>query len=297
MFNEKKIRVEITKYSTSIAGINLLTNFGSGEKYVFDGMKVNCRIQKVPATCGYTASIDIYGVNQQELSSITNIAWIQGKIVPMSVRIYADDGKGYITVFEGGVMEAVPNYKNVPDVSIHIESSMMVYPNQEKVPPISLEQGTIISDACRKLCSVYGYGCVVSPEVNLMFWKGGTKKITQRSFGECVRELCRITGLEYAMKNNSVVFYEKGIGTRTTYTFGPNDYVGYPTFEQFGISIQLDDVTSSINCGDVFKISGSVVPNADGYWVVNKIEYKLETWKKNGAWNMIVHGTRTVLNG
>lgn len=297
MFSEKKVRVEITKYTTSVEGGSLLTNFSSGETYVFDGMKVSCQIQKVPATCGYVASIDIYGVSQQELSSITNIAWIQGKIVPMSVRVYADDGNGYVTVFEGGVMEAIPNYKNVPDVSIHIESSMMVYPNQKKVPPISFVQGTIISDICKKLCSSCGYGCIVSPELNLMYWKGGPKSLTQRSFGECVRELCRIAGLEYAMKNNSVVFYEEGVGTRTTYTFGPKDYVGYPTFEQFGISIKLDNVTSSINCGDVFKISGSVVPNADGYWVTNKIEYKLETWKKNGAWDMILHGTRTALNG
>lgn len=296
MFSKKRLKVVISKWQTTVIGGVNIVDFGKSTQYTFTDAKISCTIKKVPATCGYTASIDIYGVSQTSLNQITNIAWIQGQITPMGVTIYADDGNGFVQVFEGGVMEATPNYQNVPDVSIHIESSMMVYPNLKKVPPISLTKNTIISDFCKELCSKYDYGCKTSPELSLMFWKGTTKEFNQKDFGSRIKELCRVAGLSFTMGNNSVEFYKRGEGVRRVWNLDKTQYDGYPTFKNTGMTLRVHHITTKMNCGDGIRITGSIVPQANAYWEVISMSYKLETWKENGAWDIDIHCIRVVEN-
>lgn len=291
MFSHKRLRVEISKYKTSF--INGEEVLGSKTSFIFDDFRINCKIKKVPATCGYTATVDIYGVSQQHLNQITNIYWINGKVTPMSVRVLADDGNGYVTVFEGGVMMAVPNYNSVPDVSIHIESSMMAFPNLDKHPPTNLSPGSLISDVCKSLCSTYNLKADPAPELNVPYTGTVTKQLNQKSFGARVRELCRLADLEFAYRTNTVVFYKRGKGKRKGWKLTPSKYIGYPNFETFGISVKTENVTTNYNCGDAFTISGSIIPQANATWIINSIEYDLDSRKEGGKWELKMHGTRT----
>lgn len=294
MFSNKKLRVSITHYQgviTALGEIN--TDWFSGQTIVFEDFKINCNIKKTPSTCGYTASVDIYGVSQESLDDITTIAWIDGVIKPKKIRIEADEGNGYVTLFEGGIMEAVPNYEKVPDVSIHIESSMLVYPNIMKAPPLTLERGTSIFNFCKALGNAYNISCYPELPLTPIFpiWNGGTKIFNQESFGDRLDEFCRIAELEYAFKTFGVRIYKKGTPLVKDFYFTPENYVGYPSFENFGISLS-SDVLYDVDCGDRINVSGSIVGPANGTWVVNVIEYKLQTRTPSGVWQMILHGTR-----
>lgn len=294
MFSEKKLRVEITLYEYSMnAKKEMVIDFATGKTLVFDDYAIDCKIKKVPSTCGYTASLDIFGISQESIGQITTIAWIDGMIRPRQIRIYADDGDGYSLLFEGGIMEAVPNYTKAPDISIHIESSMLVYPNLESVPPISLERGTSIFSFCLRMFAPYSMTCIPSPLLMTKFWTGGTKVFAQNSIGQRLLELSRVANLEYFFTTSGVRIVPKGTDIQKTFDFTPNDYVGYPTFENFGIVISLDWL-NDINCGDKFKITGSVVDYANSTWVVNTIDYHLQSRKPNGAWQIKVHGTRII---
>lgn len=289
MFSEKKVKIEIILYDYKSLNGETVTNFKSGKVLTFENYRVNCKILKVPSCAGYTASIDIYGISEQNLEQMTMIAWINGEIVPRGVKIYADDGRGYQILFEGGIMEALPVYKEVPDVAIHIESSMLVYPNLMKVPPISLTNGASIPLFCQQLCSAYGVACDVDDSVK-QSWNGGTIVFNQDNLGDRLDALKNI-GLDYVFRNGVFVF---AVGAETTrkWFFNPQNYVGYPTFETFGICIETADVTSKINCGDIINIKGSDIAVACGDWQVNKIEYNLQPRKPNGEWSMKIHTTR-----
>lgn len=291
MFSEKKLKVEITLYEYSLNRLKeRVIDFSTGKTLIFDNYAINCKIKKVPSTCGYTASIDIFGVSQESIGQITTIAWIDGEIRPRQIRIYADDGNGYSLLFEGGIMEAIPNYSKVPEVSIHIESSMLVYPNLELVPPISLERGTSISTFCISMVTPYGMTCIPSVELSKP-WLGGTKIFAQKSLGERLEELSKIANLDYFFTTSGIRIVPAGGDTRRTFEFTPDSFVGYPSFENFGIIIQLDTL-DDINCGDKMIISGSIVAPANASWVVNAIEYNLQARKPNGVWQIKVHGTR-----
>lgn len=289
MFSEKKVKVEVILYDYKTLNGETVTNFSSGKVLTFENYRVNCKIDKVPSSAGYTASIDIYGVSQRNLEQMTMIAWINGEIVPRGVKIYADDGNGYQILFEGGIMEATPVYKGVPDVAIHIESSMLVYPNLMKAPPISLRNGTSIPLFCQELCSKYGVACDIDESVQ-QTWNGGTKTFDQDNLGDRLDALKNI-GLEYTF-GAGVYIFATGAETRKRWYFTPANYVGYPTFETYGICIETADVTSKINCGDVINLKGSDIVVACGDWQVNKIEYSLQPRKPNGDWSMKIHTTR-----
>lgn len=289
MFSEKKVKVEVILYDYKTLNGETVTNFSTGKVLTFEDYRVNCNIEKVTSSAGYTASIDIYGVSQQNLEQMTMIAWINGEIVPRGVKIYADDGNGYQILFEGGIMEALPVYKGVPDVAIHIESSMLVYPNLMKVPPISLKNGTSIPLFCQELCSKYGVACDVDISA-MKTWNGGTKLFDQDNLGDRLDALKDI-GLDYNF-GAGVYIFASGAETRKRWYFEPANYVGYPTFETFGICIETADVTSKINCGDVINLKGSDVAVACGDWQVYKIEYSLQPRKPDGDWSMKIHTTR-----
>ena len=289
MFSEKKVKVEVILYDYKALNGETVTNFKSGKVLTFENYRVNCKILKVPSSAGYTASLDIYGVSKNHLEQMTMIAWINGEIVPRGVKIYADDGNGYQILFEGGIMEAVPVYKEVPEVAIHIESSMLVYPNLMKAPPISLSNGTSIPVFCQQLCSAYGVACDVDESASYS-WSGGTHTFNQDNLGDRLDALKDI-GLDYVFGAGVYVF-AKGASTTKKWFFTPAHYVGYPTFETFGICIETADVTSKINCGDIINIKGSDVTVACGDWQVCKIEYNLQPRKPNGEWSMKIHTFR-----
>ena len=240
MFSERKIKVEITLYDYKIfSNGNLITDFSSGKILTFDNFRTDCKINKVPSSSGYTASVDIIGVSKESLEQMTMMAWLSnGQIKPRGIRIYADDGEGYYTLFEGGIMEAVPVYKNAPDVAIHIESSMLVYPNLKGVPPISIRTGTNISSFCKELCRLYNVNCTTDSSINEI-WTGGGKTFNGESLGDRLDALKDI-GVEYIFWSSGVHCYKKGISQRREWFFNPSNYNGYPTFETFGICIETD---------------------------------------------------------
>ena len=289
MFSEKKVKIEIILYDYKTLNGETTTNFSSGKVLTFENYRVNCKIVKVPSSAGYTASVDIYGVSKQHLEQMTMIAWINGEVIPRGVKIYADDGKGYQILFEGGIMEAIPVYKEVPDVAIHIESSMLVYPNLMKAPPISLTNGASISLFCQQMCSAYGVACSFDESAN-QTWAGGTVVFGQDNLGDRLEAL-KSFGFDYNFGAGVYVF-AKNANISRRWFFTPADYVGYPTFETFGICVETADVTSKINCGDVINIKGSDVAVACGDWQVNKIEYNLQPRKPDGEWSMKIHTTR-----
>ena len=297
MFSSKRLKIEVTLYDYKM-GESLSVGFARGKTLIFDDFRIDCKIKKTPSSSGYTASVDIYGVSKEHLEQMTTLAWLSnGFIPPRKIRIYSDEGEGYHTLFEGGIMEAVPVYKNVPDVSIHIESSMLVYPNLMEVPPIPIKTGTNIPSFLKELCGNYNIECKIDSSLYGENWKGGTKEITGEGLGMRLDKLNEI-GVAYDFMIDGIRFYKVGKPPKEkTWALNPSIYLGYPTFESYGICVETENTNLDINWGDYLKITGSEVKVALGKWLVNNIEYDLQARKPNGKWIMKIHASRMVENG
>lgn len=307
MFSEKKLKIEITLYDSKINTADGFVeyDFSKGKVLSFEDFHTDVKINKVPSICGYTASIDIYGVSQRSLNEITTISWISGEITPKRVRIWADEnGKGYTNLlFEGGIMEAVPNYKSVPEVSIHIESSMLVYPNLKTVPPSSLSSDTNILDFIQSMCASYDVNCSMD-EVLLshkqdFIYKGSMDIYDSKGLGSRIDKLQRKFNkkfnFDYAFDVNGIrLVYAGGDITKTALVFTPDTYIGYPSFNNCGIVLDTEHL-ANINVGQRIKVQGSIVPQANDTWVINQIKYHLQTKTPKAKWIMSVRATRIKL--
>lgn len=282
MFSSKKLAIKITPYDS----IKQMFE----KEIVFDGYAVDCEITKVMSKGGYTASVNIYNVPESLIDQITTINWRFGYITNKKLEIYSVTDNTMELLFEGGIMYAVPDYTKVPEVSVHIESSAFVFPNSKSVSSSTFGNTSVYS-IVKGICSDYGVKSSIDISLLAMLTYG-SYIFDQETFAERLHDACRMFELEYDYTNGIVNIYKAGKSGHTK-KLSPNEYTGYPTLNNTGITVTLNDLLD-IRCGQQIEIEGSQVGPANGKWNVYIIKYKLQSYIQGGKWEMNISGTRVL---
>ena len=76
---------------------------------------------------------------------------------------------------------------------------------------------------------------------------------------------------------------------RTTgfYSISPKDYIGYPTFNQYGIGLKFDKLFPFKPLTDAIEITGSDLDMVNRKWNIVTIDYEIST-KIGGKWEMSI---------
>lgn len=288
-FSSKKIRVMIQlfegEFYPGVSAINITD------------LPTEVNIEQVQLPSGGSAVVKIYGVSKRYMDAITTVQWITGTIQKKAIAIYANEGDGEHLIYSGAITNAIPCYDSAPDVYIRINSCAGAFwDTMGEVPPYS-HKGTIpVHLAIEEMCGQYGVLCknfgVLKTCVNPRFDQKGLKKRLNAAATQFGIDISIGDGI-----SQGVNLYEKGKNQTKTWNFTKENYVGYPTFNDCGILIQLDKLYYDLDLKDYFDIKGSEVSVAKGSWKVQKISYNIST-KLGGNWLMGIVGTRYgVLDG
>lgn len=288
-FSSKKIRVIIQlfegEFSPGVSAINI------------ENLPIEVNIEQVQLPSAGSAVVKIYGVSKRYMDAITTIQWKTGFIQQKAIAIFANEGDGEHLIYSGSITNAVPCYDSAPDVYIRINSCAGAFWNtMGEVPPYS-HKGTIpVHLAIAEMCGQYGVLCK-----NFGVLKTCTNpRFDQKGLKNRLNAAARQFGIDITIGDGisqGVNLYPKGRNVSKTWTFTKDNYVGYPSFNDCGIILNLDKLYYDLDLKDSFTVKGSEVSAANDTWKVQKIGYNIST-KLGGNWLMSVTGTRLgVFNG
>lgn len=285
MFSEKRIKVIVDLMETIGNVLSVSSSL------TFDDFRVDLSIRKVFSPVGPTANIKIYGVSKEHMNTITTISLRDTITIPNKrVSVWVDSGNGYVLLFEGCIVEAIPVYQSVPDCYIQIESSVAAYENAMSPPPNSFPVSTAAtSSICRAICASYGVACYTDPALELDIVP--TKTFGEQGLSARMAAACQAYNLSAIRTGTRYDVYKKNQVSilKNVWNFTPSNIYGYPSFANKLIKIQTDDF-ADIEVLDYFRISNSEIPFANGLWYIVMMQYRLQSRTPDGKWEATLFG-------
>lgn len=274
MFYKKSIRVLIQKTQGEFQeGVNTLE---------FKDLPIEAVINRTGESSEST--IKIYGISKEHINSIT---WLPNlgikQDAPLKVALYVDEGKGEFLLYVGIIRDACPEYMEAPDVCIDIKCYTLAFQNlMGSIPPTSFTGEARVPDIYRAVCASY----------KVPFYDRTVKEMpmVQPPVLDQSSILLRLKALKEAYPdvifeefNGTIYIYNRDFA-RVKYTFTPEDFIGYPRFNQYGISLFFDRVIG-IKRDESIEIKGSEIESINRSWIVISAKYNIST-KIGGKWQM-----------
>lgn len=278
MFNAKSLRVEIQEEAGKLKPTS---NF-----YVYKDVPIEVNVNRTEPS--YSATIKIYGVSKEDMARMTLLKWTYDIAVQRAVRIYATFGNSDILIFSGNMVSGTPNYSAAPNIYIEIQAIAGIYYNFAVIPPTVYKGSIPAPNLIKNICDF----------LNISFYNFGVDKVAVNPYFESDGLRNRVTEISKAYDFNAIIrderveIYSKDLKEQqvTKWNVNTNNYVGYPSFTETGISLNFDEIFD-IDVEHIMEIDGSEIKPANDKWQVRKVVYDLST-KINGKWTMRVEGIR-----
>lgn len=279
MFTKKQIRVEITlQYG----------KFGNGTNtVVIEGLPISVSIKKEGFPSMNTAKVAITGLSSDLMESLTFLNYRVLTINRNYISIYAGDESGMSLAFSGEISLAKPNFNNAPSVRMEIEAFTGYSSRIVAVPPLSIKGNIPVSDICSNIAKDMGFS----------FVNDGVTKVAKnpRISGSNLNKLIKIAkdyNIGIDVDDGSVRIFNKGASERVMLSVSDkNGLIGYPSFEQNGISCSVE-YAPSVKLWERFHID-TVVSKASGDWFIQSIEHRLDANIQGGLWQTDLRGSYT----
>ena len=278
MFSQKKLKIQIFDYDK-------LNN----ETIVWEwsDFPIDVQINKV-VRFAMDAHIRIYGVSKEGMDAITTYQWKRMIYSKRGVKIFADDGFGEKEIYRGQINIAKPVYEQ-PNVYIDIQASAGAFQNtMGEIPPSSINGEASVPEIFEKIAKDYGLGFENKGVSYGLKYKN--PYFAQKGLNARLLAASEAYNVKFRKFNNYIEIYPELEGEIyfRRWDLTKEDYIGYPSFNDVGISLNFDYIFE-IEIGDVFYITGSEIEEANNKWRTSQITYNLST-KIGGKWFMQVNG-------
>lgn len=280
MFSQKKLKVQIVEKDE-------LNN--SVVTWEWTDYPMDVVINKV-ITFGMNAHVKIYGLSKESMESITLCQWKNLVLENQrDIYIFADDGNGEREIYSGAIIVAKPVYEQ-PNVYIDIQASAGTFQNtMGEIPPSSIKGEVSVPDIFEKIAKDYGL-----PLLNKSYSFGGEKYkdpyFDQNGLRNRLQAAANAYNYDFVILSDGVEIYplKSDEFLIKTWEISKEDYIGYPSFTDVGISLVFDEIFD-FQINEKIKVYGSDIEVANDLWTINQIVYNLST-KIGGKWFMQVNG-------
>jgi hypothetical protein len=270
-FSQKSIRITFSLTSQV---------FGNGSNtIVLEGYRTIVHVVCGGQPAWTTAKVQIFGMSQADMNSMTRLSWDPRGILPNDILIETNDGSGWQTVFVGSMQESGPDYSSAPDVAL-VALCQTVYDTAlNPAVPSSYPKGTSVATVASALATAMSRNFEnngVTATLPAIYLVG--------SYPEQLRQVCRIANVNLFDDHETFAISPQGQPRQTTQVvLSPQSgMIGYPTLDNTGIQFGCLYNPAIIFGGQVF-VQGDV-PGANGQWWVTSMDHTLESEKPGGAW-------------
>lgn len=275
-YTQKRLRITFI-----LAGADsVFPGTNSNTLVLADNFRASVRAQAV-ARLSTKAELRVYGMLPADMDALT-ITWSQAPVVLDNIVIVeADNGDGYVKVFEGTMIEAQPNYQSLPDVSFDVLAMTGYYQKINPVPPTSYQAATDIDTVASYLAEQMGFSYTNGGATGVFaegsyFW--GT-------YWDQLAQACQATSNDFYVFGDRLFLTAAGrpLNDQPAVVLTPDTgLIGYPMFERSGLRVNAI-FDPALSCGVPIDISGSV-PAATGRWYPYQLHYALDARMPRGQW-------------
>lgn len=275
-FNRKKIRITLKLNGEKQSFISQNAN-----KLSATGLKVSADITYGNGALIPNARVKVYGLPQEVMNKLIFLKWRQVQTLRNEITVEAtDDNDTFITVFKGGIISAIPDYAESPNVSITIDALTNAYHVKNTTKAESYEGIREVKDIVKGICDRLEYRFEpnnVDEKIENAYLQGSDM--------EKIRSVCLASNVNVYIEDKSVAIAKQGtVRQNKIAVLSPTTgLIGYPIPVDTGVMLRCL-FNPNIVFGGLIIIKDSLVELVNGAWRVYGIRTILETETESGRW-------------
>lgn len=257
------------------------------------GHRVQAKIVKAGAVIDSQAQLTIYGMTKSAMDRICTqgMAPVEPQVRKSSITIEAGDyGSKPTLVFMGSISSAYGDYNAAPNTALKIEAQSKFFGAVQPAPVQSTPGPVKVEVLMRSLATI----------MDLKFENTGVDVTLPSSYyyGSPRTQAIQIAydaNIWLAFDNGILAIWPKGQARKqqAPLVSAKTGMVGYPTWESPGIKGKVL-FNPNINIGAAIMLESSIEPAKaiNGEWIVNSLDYDLDSETPHGNWFMSFEATR-----
>ena len=248
------------------------------------GLRATAEIRGAGLPAFPEAQISIWGMKKDDMVSLTALQFQPLAMLRNTIKVEANSGQGWTTVFDGQIVTAGPDWNRMPDVPLNVSARLLAFESLNPAPPTSYTGPTDVATVVSSLASQMG---------KAFFNNGVTVQLSNPYFAGTLAEQLRTVkvqaGIEiYNDPTSSVIEICPPGAPRSTPTFDlspASGLVGQPKLDyNRGFVNVRAYFNPAFRFGGPLTVSGSIVPTANGSWVIGTITNSLSSLMPGGDW-------------
>lgn len=280
-FTQKVLRVSFTmaRSNAKFPGTN-------SNKLTVTGLRASAHIQAV-ARLQTQLALEVWGMRQEDMNALT-VAWANPPFIfDNAVVVEANKtgrADGWVQVFKGTMIEAQPNYTDMPNVSFRCLATCGYFQKINAAAPTSFTGETDIHAIASDIVNAMGkpWSLTVAPGVSGVL----SSPYLWGTLWDQLASACAAAHCDFFVNGDEILITEADkprnskaavVLTKTT------GLVGYPMFERSGLNVSaLFD--PAFLCGTAIEIKDGGVPGANGRWYPYSLIHDLNANMPDGGW-------------
>lgn len=255
------------------------------------GMRVFAEISSAQLPQQIRGVIRIYGLTLDHINQLTNAGRFYEPSRDKILVQAGDVGGPLATVFQGNIIEAYPDFREMPNTAFQILAGPGAI-NLKPVEPTSFEGATPAPTALGQIAQK----CGLSLENN------GVNAVLSNPYfpGTGITQINRALGAANCfgtidpVKNQLAIWPKNGSRSGTPAKISPETgMIGYPEFQKINVRVRsvFDPALVGIGPGKKMTVDSQFTA-AQGEWIIGQVDLTLASETPGGPWEMLLTGWR-----
>jgi hypothetical protein len=262
---------------------------GIGTSVMVSGLRTSAMITKAGGVQLAGLDLSIYGMTMSLMNQLATFRLIAPGLGSSlkTVTVTAGDADGGSTVFIGNIQNAYTDLTNAPDVAFRVAANGGLTEATTTVRSNSFQGSTDVAQMLKTLADNVGLGFEnsgVDTKLNNPYHTGSTR--------DQIKQIADHAGIEWIIDDGVLAIWPMGgARDRPIVDVSPaTGMIGYPAYDQQGLFISTT-FNPNIYHGATINVQnaldengGSVLPAAEGEFVVQSLNHNLESMTPHGQW-------------
>lgn len=290
--NPKDLRFIITLRKPGAS----FTGSPSENTITLQGLRAVVGIDNAGGAMMGTLRAQIFGVNANDMNTLTSTLWDTPVAQENSIQVFAVDGQQSTLVYNGVILNCWGIYVSMPEVYLMIEAQIGYAQLVQSAQPISVASDTTVATIMQQLAGIMGF----------QFENNGVNQSVAKGsyFGNTAMEQARSMMQHYkfwmyidSTNPNTMAIAPYGTARKVAAPLisAQTGLIGYPLFNSTGVNFETLFNPGIVFGGPIQMVSS--IPKANGPWTVVSMSHQLSSQMPGGPWQSTINAVSQNIGG